>query len=346
MSEISRPILDRLVNPKIAGALAGVSLMGAGFSGIRPADASNAAKRPAPLERCYDSPNRAYIMPDVPMNNAKYNKWNKKWGKVLDTEVDSKPIHLQATPKGVVGDPGDLAPAVDRKLARALVKVSIPDFYGSGVLTHDAHGDEVVLTAAHVTANTPINKISVSNAEGKTTHVLGGCYIFENQGRFISFGADHFEDLDLAVLKLARPIGGAALDLAATQPERGDWVFFKNYQMWTPIKSPATYAGIVTTDIAQTMEFNALTGLQFWRGKNYALRGGASGGPVVNENGELVGISTASDFEVYEGKKYLHDVDAVTISGLAVGRKTKLMPIDTFLMHENALEYALASPRA
>lgn len=341
--------LELLRKRYLAGAVAGIALMG-GLAGPPKAGASESH-----LPRCYDAPQPALMKPQPePLlpTLMSINPDGSKWQRFIDKRIERapQPIHLRATPEGIVGDPRNLPASVDKYLATATVEVESYQgqfiSQGSGFITRDAKGEEVVVTAAHVYDGVPLENISVTNDSGFRVGVDGGCYMFENLGRFEPFDQNHLSDFDIAVLKLNQSIGSSILWLSQVEPRRGQWVYFKNYQEDAPIKSPATYAGIVTHNDESHLDLQVLTGLQYWRDKNYALRPGGSGGPAVNKLGQVVGMSFAASAETYESRAAIKYFDNVTISGLRFGRKTKLMPVEGWLMPARALAIALDSPRA
>lgn len=359
----SDPLLARIRTPKTAGVLAALALAILAAKDIGLAKAAGPDLRPKALPRCYDEPDQSYLDPYVaPLPKQKnykskdaywqaFDEWDKKYGKIQDQEDKSypvdNPIHLQANADHITGDPMNLNPVVDKQVAGALVKVETTDgWYGSGVITTDEHGQEVVITAAHVPSNEPLKNLRVVDGRHHIARVDGGCSMYEGDGKFLPYTYEHSSTFDISVLKITHHIGKDALSLATTPANRGDWVFFKNYQNRAALNRPDTYGAIVTENDQKHLDFFALTGLQYWRKREYVIHGGASGGPVVNQLGEIVGISVASSPFPYESKETLKAEDNITISGLKEGHRTGLLPQDAALEQERALEIALASPRA
>lgn len=350
--------------------MAGLSL-GAGVFFWNETNRASAAETLPGLERCYDQPRTNTTMnsipPAPPKNSYAYPSWERTWAQQYRIEnqqniANHKPLKLLATKQGIIGDPRDLSPSTDKKVENSLVEVVAGDRAGSGELVEDYKGREVVITAAHVPRHMPMNLIKVHDGNNKSSQVLGGCYMFESDGKIydpavkqsvVINGKKRKEfispDIDIAVLILSHKIGSGVLKLAAEQPGRGDWVFFKNYQNQAPMGEPYTYGGVVVQDFDWPATYTVLSGLQYWRKTENSIRGGASGGPVVNRFGELVGASVGGPWSPDnqpESKAWLEDYYAVSIDGLKASPKTGLIPRAAEVMPLEVLRLALASRRA
>ncbi|HET9850617.1 MAG TPA: serine protease [Candidatus Saccharimonadales bacterium] len=359
MSEFnSGLVFDRLYRKReIAAFLAGLAVLG-GSGKVLAGQASAASVKTAGLERCYDQPDSSYpSIPKVPKKISAYMAWDKKWGKLLDRSTNemlanNEQINLRAGSHGLVGDPGNLQPAIDWQVESAAVRIDGPVYEGSGFLTYDAEGDEVAITAAHVIADEPIKKVIVRDSVGEGSHITGGCYMFESNHRFRALGAkinmtNHY--IDVAVLRLSKNIGLSTLKLAAKEPKRGDWVFFKNFQELAKPKTPVTYAGLVSSYESYPPRMEVTTGLQYWRRGSDTIEAGASGGPVVNRLGEVVGTSVGGEYPFglpYDSPGVLEALDSIRIKGIKTSHKTKLTPVDALVMPNALIREALASPRA
>jgi S1-C subfamily serine protease len=158
----------------------------------------------------------------------------------------------------------------DSTLRKATVKVIHTEAggHGTGFLL-DRH---TVITASHV--------INATGAPAKELDIqLKGGLV---KAEVVSFGIG---DYDVAVLRLKEPAPRPyrTLSLRCTAPSQGDKVKMVGFPMAAPL---VIVHGTVATDANYPN-----------RGKNLLVQGpvigGMSGGPVVNESGEVVGLVTA-----------------------------------------------------
>ncbi len=297
----------------------------------------------ASLEPCYDKPLTYEAEPKSSVPSSKSGDLafiGRKHYRYI--------IGLHNTSEGLTGDPRNLPSPVDQKVKGALVMIDAlvnpyMRSFGSGVITKDLAGDTVVVTAGHLPKDASLAAIDIVDSQGQESHPIGGCFMYQGSHKLVNFNKSA-PRVDVAVLKLAAPIGSSVLELATEAPARGKWVIFENLQRGGTRRHPATYAGLVFNSQPQSLSFDVVTGLQSWRKQNYTLKHGASGGPVVNEHGELVGISTSfGHLGLIMGKKGLRQLDGVEISGVEIGHKTGLLPINGIVMHLNVLKAALNS---
>lgn len=140
-------------------------------------------------------------------------------------------------------------------------KVSTARSYGSGVILADGY----VLTAAHVVSD---------EVDGKTVKIPFPMIAFSDGSRKTARLEKFDKYRDLALLKTSHRLPG--IRFGAT-PEKGDtvWVIGCSAGLYNSIKR-----GVVS-NLGQYMAIDAI------------ITPGDSGGPVINESGELVGISDA-----------------------------------------------------
>lgn len=139
---------------------------------------------------------------------------------------------------------------------------------GTGFLLDDGH----VVTAAHVANGA--QAISAQTEEGETADALV---------------VDVFPDHDLAVLELTEPLGGEPFQLASRVPERGSPIAIVGYPLgsYTLQISQGIVKGLDERIAGEdgTIERAHVT--------DAAGNGGNSGGPVLDEDGSVVGVFTA-----------------------------------------------------
>lgn len=308
--------------------------------GPTPVVTGYAEPKPA-LERCFDKPQPVEELPELPPVpevgdkhfDAKIAAFDRVWAKNKPF-VLPKPISLHFDP---VTQTMSEAPAINTELNEKLessnVKISTDEQYGSGFKTTAPDGSEVVITAAHVVNVEDLSGLHVTNNQGEDVGVTGGCYMFEDGGKFSDLlsGDEKAKSVDVAVLKIAKPLGGAALKLARAYPTRGTWLTFVNNQADHDPTSPAVYTAMTVSQKPSDRGDQALTGLDAWQklmpdgAHSYAMQSGGSGGLVVNsKTEEVVGISTAASRDYYDAQEVKSSFD-VTINA-HVGSKTGIMP--------------------
>lgn len=285
-----------------------------------------------------------------------YIRAGDRWDRTTDEywkriDEESKIIKLHATPEGIKEDPRYINKSVGNFVKDAVVRIkTVEGWEGSGVITKDYMGRRVVLTAGHVTENLPFRDLTIVDRSGRKTHPIAGCYIYEDKGHMKKFEDKAVVSNDIAVLKMAEQIGYSTLSLAKREPKRGEWEHFINYQQNAPIRRPDEYAGIVGQTYLSNpnAEVNVITGLQYWRGHrnliHYSTQPGASGGPVVNKFGHLVGISTAASRGGLD-ESALMKLDNIKIKGRKQGHGSGLMPIESLDQQPWVIRAALDYPQ-
>jgi len=170
---------------------------------------------------------------------------------------------------------------------------------GSGVaIAHLKYGT-VILTANHVIDNRGVSRISVVYDTDKTTTGL----VFKND-----------EELDLALVLV--PVQLPTLALAKKPPPiYSRLLTVSSADGWYNSISYGYYTGIQDTDLSKRSLFK-VSGAIFYPG--------ASGGPVLNEHGQIVGIVDACDIQ-----EIAEETDPIPIPQL--GLAITLSSIQAFL---------------
>lgn len=210
-------------------------------------------------------------------------------------ETKLPPLKLQQNDAGVTrGDPGMLAPNIREKVSGAMVKFFDP--FSTGFLLKP----DLVVTSAHGVYTKNIRTIDLTDSKNNLGQVIDGCYIYETNGRQANPLDEKGAGIDIAVLRLAKPIGTSTLSLATTELHQGDWATFLNYQNRRPVDYPAEYNGVALADKPHIGGNILLTGIQAWRNceprrhaaSECSIDNGASGGPLLGwATGDVFGIS-------------------------------------------------------
>ncbi len=165
--------------------------------------------------------------------------------------------------------------------------------------------DHQILTAGHTTQNNGVTSCAQTRIDtpGLLTPAAASSY------SVVSASATHTESTDLAVMAISADKNFRVLPaivLATKLPLPGDSVYFINYQpksdgtIRDPLSRtsgvPAVFNGTVIGGDAQGLVIAAGAGTSYGLGeRENLLRKGASGGAIVNDKGELVGLSVSSD---------------------------------------------------
>lgn len=158
------------------------------------------------------------------------------------------------------------APLAPRELAEQArsftVFVQAGDFYGSGIVASERGH---IITCLHVVEDMPRVRVTLADGTQHEATVI-----------------DRDRKLDLALLQLATPAHAVMKQGDASAVRPGDDVF----AMGAPRKMAFTLSrGMVSF---ANREVNGVSYLQL----DLALNGGSSGGPILNELGEVVAISS------------------------------------------------------
>lgn len=238
---------------------------------------------------------------------------------------------------------------------------------GSGFITTDAEGNQVVVTAGHVDGGMNADQLTITTSDGRHVHPEGGCYIWANNGQLQPFtqGSEQPVDSDIAVLALSQPLVHHPLGVATSDPAPGSTVDFQNYQGDygpqhtlfsddTLIGSQASYTGIVAPSHAGDPDLEVITGVNNVDGpypsqqqfETTHLTPGGSGGPVI-ENGVVFGVSDASVAE--RGKPYISAGNLsnwynISFPGVNIGEQSGIEPENAIVMRSWLIRKALAAP--
>ncbi len=241
------------------------------------------------IEACFDQP-LANIPGQTDFDGPHYNP----------------PLLLNTSQSQVEGDPEALRAELATNVLESVVVVESELGTASGFITKDARGESVVVTAAHVVAPGNIEDITVYDNRRQKSTVTAGCYVFENRTGLVapnpndSKQAEH----DIAILKLTQPLGQRTLNLSLDPPKRGEWVIFSNYQKDSLPPNIVSYSGLVLSN-PPVSNYQVVTGIHGFPDRPRAdankaahrVQGGASGGPVLDLNGDVVGELKSSDAE-------------------------------------------------
>jgi hypothetical protein len=279
----------RLARGAVAGFL-GLGLL----SGCAEAVQSDAREIPAAtvlpgdIQLCYPLAPKAAIERDL------YNDPDTDASKLKPIQITQEP-HLTA-----MEYPGPLPAKIAKRVSGAVVRVDSAGAMGSGFLTNN----RVAITAAHVIISdgkTNLSGIKVTDTKGRESNVVDACYALGSSGR--SGTPEETEHVDVAILRLAEPLGTTTLKLAAQPPKRGEPVGFYNFQQDRQTTDPANYSGIALDLRSPYASNTALTGLgpEDDEKLDHTVADGASGGVgVAFGTGDVYGITT-SEVPVYYG---------------------------------------------
>lgn len=224
-----------------------------------------------------------------------------------NAQMSPPDIKLKRDVYGVEGQPVWLYD-IQSKVEAATVIVETGDGHGTGFAVRDeTSGDIFVVTAAHVVGTDGMKQISITKPDATEATVTGGCLIYDEgdmgNARFADFETDSVVEADVAVLRVNDATGLQPLTITGQTPKRGDWVGLVNHQGYAPnIDYPSSYDGLVVHSWPSEKSYDILTGFGSVNTNSDAIFGGASGGPVVNKDGGVVGLSyTALKEEYYNG---------------------------------------------
>jgi hypothetical protein len=171
----------------------------------------------------------------------------------------------------------------------------------SGVILNDHQ----VLTAGHTASNSK-GALSCAGTRVNAQGFLSSSAASSNPVSYAS--ALHSGAADMAVLTVEPDENYQslpAISVASVLPKPGDVVYFINYQpqadgtirdpLSAGVGGPVIFSGIVIGHDAQGLQIATGGGTSYGHGQpETVLRKGASGGAIVNGNGELVGLSVSS----------------------------------------------------
>jgi S1-C subfamily serine protease len=321
--------MNTLRNKFVVGPVTALTVL-ASTTGCSQAESLLASVNPPDISRCYDTPQPAPVdatptvkapqIPPIPDTSSitdskillqkldDYNKAMQDYEQQFSayesvSSFTGPAITIPIDAYGFAkGDPLRATSSVAKTITAGLVKVvnSGNDSYGTGFAVSSPSGETEIITAAHVVTGTPLKNIQIVTDSNKTSSVSNGCFIYENHGTFADPSIDEIVDTDIAVLKLTDTRTVTPLAIASQPPSKGDCVSLINYQRDAGPGYPADYSALVAGKTG-THALQLLTGTQEMSMPatnllfdSIHLVPGASGGPVVNQAGQVVGVSTSS----------------------------------------------------
>lgn len=293
-------------------------------------------------------------------HEARVNEWRET--------LDPPNIEVPVTHGIAEGDPINPSRALSAAATAAVVRISVEGGKGSGFVVLNEEQEPVVITAAHVVIGESLNDITITTNEGETASPTGGCVIYEKDGRPVDTSEEekngYYPDYDIAVLTYEDDLNITPLPVAKEMPAVGDWVYFVNYQgAYGPKESldsselfagPAEYTGIMTPKYPTTTHRSVITGARDM-GPNYTrsyfdsihMRPGASGGPVLDEAGEVIGISVATTPEgIYLGPDDLNKIYNIDFRDTDEKPDKSFRPTNAIVLGTNILNLVLDAPAA
>lgn len=231
-------------------------------------------------------------------------------------KVDGEPLHFatDAQTGALTGNPGYDQEAL-AQVRGAIVKIETDTNTdtGSGFITTDPDGKQVIVTAAHVVGEHELSSIVMTDIAGRQTTPTHGRYIFEGQGALSEGLVINFPEIDLAVLRPQDPLGDTSLRIG-TLAARGTWLDMMNYQGKVAFDQPHTYKTIALTNRPGTTNL-ALSGVEPERKHeppaSYIAHGGASGSVMFDaQRNEVAGVACFGGTRLLRSQ----DLDALKVS--------------------------------
>jgi hypothetical protein len=334
------------------------------------------------LPRCYDKPlspqfNYGAIgespTPDQFSSDAAYQtalaQYNAEFNGSLAAMDSSKivlPFMADPSDSSIDVPTGEPAVKPSKTILNGIVKITIGKEYGSGFVTKDGYGDEVIVTTAHAAGQAPLDDIKITARNGQSIIPEGGCFIYETVGTdiktnkptesFASFRKQGIVDVDISVLTVSpkNKLNLTPLKIDRQQVRRGSWVKFYNYELNRPVNDPDSFAGLVVSS-PPFLGFMALTGLSYFVNSSQAKKdalatraeGGCSGGLVAEEN-KIEGVCYGSDGlpGYYDNAKMIDEAYNIEFFDAVYGFSNGFIPDGVNMDGPEVIEKALASSRA
>lgn len=264
---------------------------------------------PRPLLEDYDRTNPS-SMEQYERDLERYKLADEAYSAQL--QADLAAYHALRNPDNIVipvedgvaeGDPRHVPPEIGSLVTGALLEVIVGGSTGTGFVTVNEAGEQVAVTAAHVVDGTRPRNIRLATATGDEITPIGGCVVHENGGQRTTVA--EVVDFDVAILTLPEDVTDNPLRLAQEEPNPGEYVFAIDYRGgFNPNTGPAQSTAIVAPRSINTTQLRFVNGARDL-GPNpsphtfdlYHTGDGASGGPLMNSEGEVIGITTAGTKE-------------------------------------------------
>lgn len=225
----------------------------------------------------------------------------------------------------------------------SIVRIETKDSKGTGVMISSGN-EEYIATAAHVVYGEPIRGLEIVNDDGEEISVQSACFVLENNGRFVKEPdeGEGVADIDFAILKVSdKETSFNGLNPAKEEPQRGEWTHFVNYQGDNEPGYPAFYTGVVVADADNDPnKLEITTGLRKLKTpvtvgdfESNTIQAGASGGPVLNQKGEVVGVSVSGLMDgYYDTREELEILYNIKVKDIDYGPEEGLMPVTAGVM--------------
>lgn len=335
---------------------------------LAPASGELSPEYTAALQEYYAELDRIASISDAV--NREYNERLQAY----DASMDPPDIHITIADGAAQGYPTDMPSDIAANAKWATVYITTPDYTGTGVVTMNEDGKQVVATAAHLVGEQDTASITIETVDGQTTTPDDGCYIYE--GRVVNGeGAANSQDTwrdptseavvsyDVAVLTLNQPLEVDPATLSSTRPDSGEPVYFVNYQgPFAPppeldyggfrIEGPVTYPGVVTPQRPGETTLDVITGLNKVPTEDESLQSagydanhvtsGSSGGPVFNNNGGVIGIVRSSEDQEPFDPQALRQNHDIIVTGDTAGLEpnpSDITPADIIRTAMAAIEH-------
>ena len=302
------------------------------------------------LKRCYDQPQPKQIS--------------------RPHASSSKPIAISRNPDAsFTAVEQALTETAYYKLSGATVKIIGAHGTASGYIAETDKRGSTVVTAAHVIYDHTkgidkqgLGSFLIEDRFGGDAKVVDGCYMKESAGEFVSLTKDEVLPIDVAVLRLAKPLGNATLKTTTEILPRGsERPYFFNYQDDRGTDYPATYGGMMLDSSQPQQGYEILTGIDRYEDcapriiesiddtrpvSQCTIEPGASGGVVADtQTGDVIGISVGGIFG--DNKRYLTPGELYAEGNVQLsfntGEHTRAWPVIATVVPANIIDKALES---
>ncbi len=344
------------IPPQLGSINPDTGMIVAKYEGSAPMVASDTV-----IPRCFSrplAPQYDFNAPGAPPLRKMYKdkaSFDRALNKYFSTSANANSAKVMLSMPVVNGRPDGMPKnSSSGTVLKSLARITTKEYQGSGFTSEDAHGKDVVVTAAHVGAKARLKDISITAMNGRTVHPTGGCYINEEISYVNDLAVESFSEfpkddgvsnIDVAVLTIPQTLGTTALGFVNNQVSRGDWVQFNNFELGSTLEHPANYYGLVTSSPQTPLE--AITGITY--AANTTLNRGAPGdsGGLDSVGNRVAAISFAGDDKP---GRYLSEEDmtaeGISFPGAVYGFTTNFAPANAFMIGSQTIQIALSSEKA